>query len=372
MLDGVSLRENRSGTTTSSTTLAGWHPGWTGVALGTAGVAVAALEDPLAGSDVDLLIGAALALIATVTTAVLVTLLLVRVVRHRHHAGVDLADPRIGAMYGTAPAALIVVALSWAQLAVGGRLPASTAWAVLALLVVGAASALVIGIEFFHRVVHNDAVPVPALSGAWFVPIVVFVLVPSVGVRLLLLQPQWATTTALALMAASWGAGMLLFLLLAPILGWRLVTGPAPVAHQAPSWWIWLAPAGAGGLGAIALSRSAALVVGTEPVAGVVPVLGLLAGTALWGFGAWWAALAGRAVIASRAAAGGLPFHVGSWGFVFPTAAMTVLTIVLGRSWEAPSLAGLGVALWLATLLLWVALAWKTLRGLRDRSLLGR
>jgi tellurite resistance protein TehA-like permease len=353
-------------------TVATWHPGWTGAALGTAGVAAVGLADPWSSVSIDTWIGAATSLVATVLTGLLAAALVLRLRRHREQAALDLANPGMGAQFGTAPAAVLVLSLTWSQLALLGWLPAWSAWAVALGLVIGVVSAVYVGVAFFHRVVARDEVPLAAISGAWFVPIVVLVLVPSVGVRLMLLYPAWATTTFLAAAAAAWGAGLLLFLVLAPIIGWRLLIGPAPVAHQAPSCWIWLAPAGAGGLGAIALSRMTALVVADDAVTAVVPVLGLLAGTVLWGFGLWWSVLAGRAVLAARAAAGGLPFHVGSWGFVFPSAAMTLLTVELGRSWASTPISVLGVVLWSAVLVLWVAVSWWTVRGLRDRSILTR
>jgi tellurite resistance protein TehA-like permease len=355
-----------------TSTVAGWHPGWTGVALGTAGVAAAGLADPLPDASIDTWIGAASALVATVVTVVLGTALAVRVVRHRDRAALDLANPGLGAQYGTGPAALLVLAIAWAQVALLGWLPSWTAWAIAVVLLAGVLSAVYVGVAFFHRVVARDEVPLAAISGAWFIPIVVLVLVPSVVVRLMLLRPDWGTTTVLAGAAAAWGAGVMLFLVLAPIIGWRLLTGPAPAAHQAPSWWIWLAPAGAGGLGAIALSRAAALVIRNDSVTAVLPLLGLLAGTALWGFGLWWSVLAGRAVLASRASAGGLPFHLGTWGFVFPSAAMTLLTVELGRSWSSSAITVLGAAMWVALVVLWVGVSWLTVRGLRDRTVLAR
>jgi C4-dicarboxylate transporter/malic acid transport protein len=359
-------------TTAAGSALSTWHPGWTGVALGTAGVAAVGLADPVAGSQADTWLGAVVALVATLLLLVLGAVLVARLLRHREHAARDLGNPGIGAQYGTFPAAVLVVALTWTQLALQGRLGGWSATGAAVLLVVGVVLALVVGLGFFHGVVSRDEIPVAAVTGAWFVPIVVLVLVPSIVTRLVLLQPGWASTTVLALTAAAWGAGLMLFLLLAPIVGWRLLTGPAQAAHAAPSWWIWLAPAGAGGVGAIALSRLAAGVVREPAVVSVLPVLGLLLGTAMWGFGLWWAALAARSVLTARAAAGGLPFHVGSWGFVFPSAAMTLLTIELGRSWDSGAMSVLGAVLAAAVLLLWVVVSWLTVRGLRDRSILER
>ena len=347
-----------------------WHPGWMGVVLGTGGAAVASLVDPLPGTRVDEAVGAALTLLATVGL-LLLTPYVLRLRRHRDAATADLANPGLGAMYGTAPAALLIVGIALAQLGMLGWLPDGIAWVSIALVVVGVVLALAVGIAFFLRVVAHEQLPVPAISGAWFIPIVVLVLVPSGIARSVALAPSWSSTTALALAAAAWGAGVVLFLLLAPVIAWRLITYPAPPAHMAASWWIWLAPAGAGGLGLIALSRLTSATLG-DPVAAVVPTLGLLGASALWGFAVWWALFAGTVVRRVARAGGGLPFHVGSWGFVFPTAAVAALTVELGHSWGSPLLSVVGAVGWFVTLLVWLRLAVQSVGAVRSGALVQR
>ena len=92
----------------------------------------------------------------------------------------------------------------------------------------------------------------------------------------------------------------------------------------------------------------------------------------LWGFGVWWALLAGRVLRTVATTHGGLGFHLGSWGFVFPTAALAALTIELGRSWSSPVLSVVGALLWVAALVVWGRLAFQTVKGVRDRTLLER
>ena len=345
----------------SASRIATWHPGWMGVVLGTGGAAVASLVDPLPGTRLDDVVGALLAVLATLGLLLLVPYA-VRVRRHRDAAIADLANPGLGAMYGTAPAAVLIVGIALAQLGGLGWLPKGVAWLSITLVALGALLALAVGIAFFARVVAHEQLPVPAMSGAWFIPIVVLVLVPSGVARSVALQPTWGTATALALATAAWGAGIVLFLLLGPVIAWRLITSPPPPVHMAASWWIWLAPAGAGGLGAIALSRLSALVLG-EPVAAVAPTLGLIGASVLWGFAVWWGLFAGTVVRRTARAHGGLPFHLGSWGFAFPTAAVAALTVELGHGWGSPLLSVVGALAWVATLVIWTRLAWQTARG---------
>ncbi len=359
-----------TGSTSSTHRVRTWHPGWMGVVLGTGGAAVASLVDPLPGTRIDEVIGAALAALATVGLLLLVPYA-VRLRRHRDAASADLGNPGLGAMYGTVPAALLIVGIALALLGILGWLPAGVAWVSAALVASGVVLALVVGVGFFSRVVAHEQLPVPAISGAWFIPIVVLVLVPSGVARSIALQPTWSSTTALALATAAWGAGLVLFLLLAPVIAWRLITAPIPPPHMAASWWIWLAPAGAGGLGLIALSRLAATVLG-QPVAGVAPTFGLLGASMLWGFAVWWAVFAGAVVRRTARAQGGLPFHLGSWGFAFPTAAVAALTIELGHAWGSPFLSVVGAVGWLATLLVWGRLAAQTVAGVRSGAIFTR
>ena len=154
------------------------------------------------------------------------------------------------------------------------------------------------------------------------------------------------------------------------MVAWRLITGPATAPVQAASWWIWLAPAGAGGLGAIALNRLTDRALGGPAVP--LPTTGLLVATVLWGFAVWWALFAGRVLVPMSRAHGGLPFHLGSWGFAFPTAAMAALTVELGRSWDMPALWVTGAVGWVVTLSMWSRLAVQTTAGARSGSLFRR
>lgn len=349
-----------------------WHPGWLGVVLGTGGAAVASLSDPVGSLDVDTWIGVGLTVVAVALLPVLLVPYVLRARRHRHAVAADISHPGTGALFGTLPAALLIVGLALAMLGVQGRLPAAaTAWVALVLVLLGVLGALVVGVEFFGRVVRAEQTPPAAMSGAWFIPIVVLVLVPSVVARLAVLEPSWATTGAVLGATAAWGAGFVLFLVLAPVLAWRLVSAPAPPPAMAATWWIWLAPAGAGGLGVLALARLAARVVG-GPAAEMLPTAGLLAAAVLWGFGTWWALFAGRVLRDLAREPGGLPFHVGSWGFVFPTAAMAALTVELGRSWDVPAVSVVGTVWWVACVLVWVRVAVQTWSGVRRGTIYSR
>jgi hypothetical protein len=121
----------------------------------------------------------------------------------------------------------------------------------------------------------------------------------------------------------------------------------------------WLAPLGAGGVGLLAsvqLATDVGVIDGAEGMA-------LFLVTVMWAFSAWWLLLAIRIVAKERRA---MHFHLGWWGFGFPTAAFATLTAVVARRWELPGLAALDPVLWVAVLVLIAALTVLTVRGLRS------
>ena len=141
----------------------------------------------------------------------------------------------------------------------------------------------------------------------------------------------------------------------------RLALRPALPAAMAPSLWIPLAPAGVLGFALLRLLQAgeAAGVEGfTSPTAGlIVTAMGI-------GLGLWWALFAGLQLLRLRRA-GGLPFHPGWWGYVFPIAAMALAISATGEALDA---LGIQVSGALATVLLiavWLLVAVRTVRLVR-------
>ena len=349
--------------TPSGSPLATLHPAWGAVLMTLSGASLLALRDPLAATDVDTAAGLVLLVLAALVGAGVTVASLARLARHPAAFRADLDNPGIGAMIASWPAGLMVLALATLEAGTSGAADETTALVTaMILFVTGLLGTLALGYMFYSRVIGIADVPLPAMSGNWFVPVVPLVLVPSILVRALALglagdPAQW-TFAALA----GWGIGFGLFLLLAAIIGSRLLPAAPPPPHLAPSWWVWLAPLGAGGLGLIALARMGSSV---EAVSGLAAVAVPLA-SIMWAFAAWWMLLAIRVLFRERRS---LHFHIGWWGFGFPTAAFATLTLELGRLWAIAWLTPVAIALWIALLLLIVWLAYKTVRGALDGSL---
>lgn len=200
-------------------------------------------------------------------------------------------------------------------------------------------------------------IPAQAITASWFVPVVPLVLVPSIMVRVSALAPDLDASFAAIVGIIGWGIGFGLFLLLSTVIGGRLLTHEPPAPHAVASWWAWLAPIGAGSLGVVSLSVLLNDALGWS-------VLGDVASfviSAMWGFSLWWALFAGTIILRQIRR---VTFHIGLWGFGFPTAALVSLTLEVGRRWEALWIGYVGMALWIVMLAGVAFLAAKTVQGM--------
>lgn len=339
--------------------IAALHPAWGAALMSLSGAALVSLRDPLPGLDLDAVIGLTLLALAAVAAVALTVATTLRAVRHREAFLADLANPGIGAMIASWPAGLQVFALAVLQGGTSAAIPAEPALIVgMVVFVPGVIGTLLSGYAFYSRIIGVAEVPPAAVSGNWFVPVVPLVLVPSILSRAVELGLPGDATVWAFLALIGWGIGFTLFLMLASIIGSRLLVAAPPTAHQAPSWWGWLAPLGAGGIGllsSVQLATEAGVVSGVEGIA-------LLLVTVMWGFSAWWLLLAVRIIVKERRS---MHFHLGWWGFGFPSAAFVNLTAVVARRWQLPGLSALDPVLWVAVLAIIATLIVLTLRGLR-------
>ena len=343
-----------------------FHPGWFAAVMGTGIVGVAAYLNP--GGQAELrhiahVVGVAFVLLAWVLAVAIAVPYLARLVRYRDAALADLRHPVIGALYATLPAALLVLAVATA--AVGGSvLPAHTVVVIVGVLAaIGAPLAFAIGVLFSYVLFSSDGVPGDTVNGGWFIPPVVAIIIPLTFIPLL---PHLSTGTGRLLLVlgyATFGIGLLLFLLIAAMLFARLVSHPLPPAPLAPSLWIGLGPIGVGTIALLRLAAAGHPFWGTGAAA--VQTVSQLAAATLWGLGLWWLAIAALLLI-RYLRHGGLPFSVGLWAFTFPLGAYTVATLLLARTWHTTALEWMGAVLFLALVAFWVVVSTRTARAIHS------
>jgi tellurite resistance protein TehA-like permease len=131
----------------------------------------------------------------------------------------------------------------------------------------------------------------------------------------------------------------------------------------APTMWIMISP-----LAVTSLALQA--VAGGDPMLGgswtpAVAEGATFGAAALWRFALWIAAATTVTRHASRAA---LTRTAADWGFVFPSAAMVIATLTLGRRWQSGLVETIGLALGVLLALVWVTVLTGTIIGLRRGS----
>ncbi|MGC8498284.1 MAG: hypothetical protein ACP5OV_02145 [Acidimicrobiales bacterium] len=346
--------------------LRGFHPGWFGAVMGTAIIGVAASLNPghvAALASSARVFAQTMSILAIVLAVVLIVPYLGRFLLHGDAALADLRDPSTGALYGTLPGGILVLAATFAAVGPTWFAPTTVQGIVAGLDWVGVPLALAASIVFAYLLFLRSEIVPESVNGSWFIPPVVNIVVPLV---LLPLVPGASPTTARTLLATSyvfWGMGFLLYLLILTMLHQRLVLHPLPHAGLAPSLWIGLGPLGVGALALVKMAAASSALVG--PLAPSVELAAKLVATMLWGFGAWWL-LAAALLLVHYVRSGPLPFGIGWWGFTFPLGAFAVATLSLASVWDLSSLQWIGFGLFVLLFCFWLVVTWRTLWGLKS------
>ncbi len=334
-------------------------PGWGATVMGTAALSVALQvvgEGTRVGTFTTWAARATLVL-AVALGGVVLGLTAARWIRYWDTALADLRHPVRGGMTATAPGGLLTLAVAIGR--VGPGLPDGFLLPVVAVLSAsGAVLALLMSGEFVAAMVHGHDVALGHVSGSWFVPPVVAVIVPLAIVPVIGLSPGLAGE----LLPVAWaflGIGAVLYVVVTATLFARSVSHPLPPAALAPTLIIGMGPAGLLALDLVRLAQVSVAVGAADAslVNGILPVA-----TASWGFGLWWMLAALRVLGRGYPT---LPFALSWWAFTFPLAAWTVATVVLGRAWDSTLLATTGIVASVALTLLWGHVAGRTLLGIR-------
>lgn len=329
------------------------QPAWFGAVMGTGAIAVVAqLQATTLGygwlttvAVVVLWVGSALAVILWPRYF--------RRLASRHQLRDEVSDPSHGAMLATVPAGLLVLAVAWGSVGPESVPEIVAMWVSGILTAVGTLIALVYS-AFWAASISAREVPLARVNGGWLIPVVMTLLVPVA----LMPQIHYSPKFALPLLAVSFsflGVGTLLFLAVFSLLVVRLATQEPLPLPMSPSLWIPLAPAGIFGVAVIRLTQSA---IDTNLVGSDFLYIALAFSLMGIGFGLWWAIIA---LLDLRRAnrAGGIPFHMGWWGFVFPLAAMSLSVTLTFNALGFTDF--MGIVASLITALVWCVVSLRTI-----------
>ena len=338
------------------------HPAWFGAVLGTAATSVVLL---MQGETWELPWLAWVSVAFLVAASLLAILLWPRYaarLANREALMAELGDPGHGAMLATLPAGLLVLAVAWGR--VGPEfIPLEVAvWVDIVLLVVGVVIALALGIAWTGAIASNTN-DLASVNGGWLIPPVMNLIVPLGLLPVIGLYPDQATWL-MFIGFAFFGVGTVLFIVILTAFVLRLALRPRQLPQLAPSLFIPLAPAGVLGFALMRQLQTAAKVglPGFDSAtAGVVVSMMLI------GFGLWWAAFAVYELRRLRRE-GGVPFHPGWWGFVFPIAAMTLSLTGVGNTLDSTFVEALGAIGAVVLLIVWLMVAIRSLRLVRPAA----
>jgi C4-dicarboxylate transporter/malic acid transport protein len=344
--------------------LRAFAPNWGASVMGTSALSVALLAVG-EGSGVESatrMAARALLVIALLAGIAVLGATAARWIRHRAEALSDLRHPVKGGMTATAAGALLTLAVAVGKVGPGFLPQGLILPTVTALAALGGLLALLIGWEFLAEVFTSRDAALMQMSGSWFVPPVVTIIVPLALLPLVVAHPDAGRD----LMALSWaflGMGAVLYLVVTATLFVRSISHPLPPAGLAPTLFIGMGPAGLLGLDMIRMAQ-VSVQTGIAPESLVTSLLPVA--TMMWGFGLWWMV---SALIVLRRGYPTLPFSLSYWGFTFPLAAWTIATIVLGRAWDSGLLNAIGWAATAALTVLWLYVAGRTVAGIRSGSI---
>lgn len=346
--------------------LHGFHPGWFGAVMGTAIVGIVGYQNPGNQAwlrDAAHSFGVLMVAMAAILAIALGVPFLVRWFRHPEAAIADLRNPVAGALYGTFPGGLLVLAVGVATVGPSLGAPDAVTTTVAVLATIGIVLAFTVSIGFAYLLFATPQIGPQTANGAWFIPPVVNIVAPLALAPLISHVGPGDATTLVVAGYAFLGMGLLLFVLVASLIYDRLVFHPLPAAPLAPSLWIGLGPVGVGVLGLLRLAQVGAPMWGSA--AGAVSAVSNIGAALLWGFGLWWLAAA-ILLLVGYLRVGRVPYSVGWWAFTFPLGAYAAATLALARAWQSGVLEEFAAALFVLLAVFWVVVSVGTLRAIRS------
>lgn len=257
--------------------------------------------------------------------AVLLVLYVTKAIRHRSAVAHEFSHPvRISFFPAMSIGALLLAALTRHDL------PALS----VALLVVGATVHLILTIVILSSWIHHTRYEIAHSTPAWFIPIVGNILVPIPAMAHGQVEVAWFF----------FSIGVVFWIVLLTIMMNRFFFHPPVPAKLLPTLFILIAPPSVGFLSWLAMHG------------GQLDAFGrILYYTALF---------TTLLLLYQLPHFVKVPFALPWWAYSFPSAAITIATITMGRLIASPGLLAVGAVMLVLASLLIVTLAWRTVRAI--------
>jgi len=338
-------------------------PAWFGATMGFGAMSAVAALNPggLAALETP---SRVLAIILLVCSVVGFVLLLARDIGVREIGRKTLADlraPLSGPAYATIPGTINVIGI--VLIALFPRyVDTAAGWIViLVIATIGTGFGLFLTVIFFVAAFEQIDFEAEDISGIWFIPETAVLLGSVLFAELAMEGPYGSARTFTIIALALMGAGALLFAFTAALFINRLVLHSQVRRTGSAAMWIMLSPMSVTALALHTVTHASVNLAG-DWEADVQASSDLLA-SMLWGFCLWW--IAAAAMITRHAGGNAYRFQPSSWAYVFPPAAMTLVTIVLGRYWDSAFMEVLSVLFSVILLLVTLGVGVGAVRAIR-------
>lgn len=255
-----------------------------------------------------------------------------------------------GPAYATFPGAINVLAIALMRTTdLSSTEPGR--WLIFGMAAVGTGLGLALTVVFFVATFESQEFEAEDISGMWFIPETVILLGAVLFGDLSGMVDVSMQRTAAVVSFALLGIGLILFLLTAMLFFNRLVLHRQVQRVGVPAMWIMISPLSVSVLAIQVVAADTAMLGGTWGPA-VLQTANFLSAI-LWGFSLWWVAAATLITIHDGRRA--ITYSAADWAFVFPSAALVLATLNLGRFWESGFMEGLGVAFSFVLIAVWVS-----------------
>ncbi len=224
-------------------------------------------------------------------------------------------------------------------------------WLIFGMAAIGTFLGLALTVVFFVSAFESEEFEAEDISGTWFIPETVILLGAVLFGDLSGMVNADVQRTAAVLSFALLGVGLILFCLTAMLFFNRLVLHRQVQHVGVPAMWIMISPLSVSALAIQAVAADTAMLGGTWGPA-VLQTANFLAAI-LWGFSLWWVAAATLITIHDGRRA--MTYTAADWAFVFPSAALVLATLTLGRFWESGFMEVLGVLFSFVLIAVWLS-----------------
>ncbi len=206
----------------------------------------------------------------------------------------------------------------------------------------------------------RDVPVVSEVNGSWFLWVVA---TQSLAAVAAVIGHDRATEFLGAAAVALWGIGVLLYLMLATLITWRLLSRSNEPKTFSPSYWIYM------GATAITVLAGARILALPKHLSVMQATTGFVSGFTyvLWAFGTWWVPLL---VVFGfwRHISKGEPakYETGLWSIVFPLGMYSTASMLFGRQMKMPFITTIGhVGTWIAGVVWLTVTSLMVFRGSR-------